>query len=104
MASQLHQEMYLHQLSSLVRIQAVEMGQPAGPALAIDLKSGNVGVMEGSLPLAQERGAKRIYGVIGLQKLASGFALAVVTSVGQVDISCLFSQPVAHPICFIYFC
>jgi len=83
MASYLHQEMYLQQLASLVRIQGFENGQPAGSALAIDLKSGNVGVVDGSRPLAQERGAKKVYGVIGLHQLAAGFALAVVTSVKQ---------------------
>jgi hypothetical protein len=88
MASYLHQEMYLQQLASLVRIQGSENGQPSGPALAIDLKSGNIGVVDGSRPLAQEEGAQKIYGVIGLQQLVAGFALAVVTSVKQVSKPC----------------
>jgi len=86
MASYLHQEMYLQQLAGLIRVQGCENGQPSGPALAIDLKSGSVGTVDASRPLAEESGARRVYGVIGLQQLAAGYALAVVTAVKQVAI------------------
>ena len=97
MASKLHQELYLHQLGGLVRIQGCEDGRASGPALAVDLKTGSVGTVDGSRPLVQDSDVKKIFGIIGLQKLAAVYALAVVTSVRQVRIAAdafhLYSLP-----------
>lgn len=99
MASALHKELYLIQMGSLVRIQPLENGSPSGPSLAIDLRSCTVGAMESSVPLSQERNAQRIYGIIGLQQLAGGAAIAVITGAKQaLFYSTLISQLLRYPV------
>ena len=80
----LYQELYLHQLGNLVRVQAYEEGRPTGQALTFELKNCAIGQSEASKPLNEEKGAKRIYGIIGLQQLLGGSALAVITGVKEV--------------------
>ena len=80
----LYQELYLHQLGNLVRVQAYEEGRPTGQALTFELKNCAIGQSEASKPLIEEKGAKRIYGIIGLQQLLGGSALAVITGVKEV--------------------
>ena len=84
MADVLHKDLLLHQIGNLVRIQPLKDGSSDGPALAIELKSHTVGLMEGSVPLSKEKGSQKIYGIIGLQKLVEGSAIAVITGAKQV--------------------
>lgn len=79
-----HKDLYLHQLGNLVRIQPFLEGDSAAPALTIELKSGSVGLSEASVPLSKESGAHRIFGVIGLQPLLGGSALAIITGARKV--------------------
>lgn len=84
MASDLHTDLVLHQFGNLVRIQPLKGGQPDGAALAIELKSCTVGFMESSVPLSKEKGSQKIFGIIGLQQLAGGSAIAIITGAKQV--------------------
>ena len=84
MASELHTDLVLHQFGNLVRVQPQKNGNPDGPALAIELKSGTVGFMDSSVPLSKEKGSRKIFGIIGLQQLAGGSAIAVITGAKQV--------------------
>lgn len=86
-APKLHEELYLHQLGNLVRIQPAE----GGPALTIELKSCTIGLSDASLPLQSESSVQRIYGVIGLQALIGGSALAVITGIKEVRLQALVS-------------
>ena len=85
MASQLHTDLVLHQFGNLIRIQPLKETKPDGPALAIELKSCTVGFMDSSVPMTQEKGSRKIYGIIGLQQLAGGSAIAVITGAKQVQ-------------------
>lgn len=77
-------DLYLHQLGSLVRIQATFDDQLSGPMLTIELGSGSVGLSEASIQLQKETSVKQIFGLIGLQRLVGGSALAVITGVKEV--------------------
>lgn len=84
MAASLHREMLLHQMGNLVRIQPLKDNKAEGPALAIELTSCTVGLMDSSVPVHQEKGSLKIFGIIGLQPLAEGSAIAVITGAKQV--------------------
>ena len=91
-----HQDMYLHQLGNLIRIQATIDGQASGPMLAIELGTGSIGLSEASVQLQQELGAKQIFGLIGIQRLIGGSALAIITGVRQVCFSFTYSLATRH--------
>ena len=88
MALPTNKTMYLHRLGDLVRIQLFQNAKPDPDMLTIELTSGACSLSTSSKALNEERGAEKILGVFGLQKLVNGYALALITGVKQVLPSC----------------
>ena len=81
--------------ATLLFLQPVKDGKPAGASLMVDLQSGNVGMAEHSMPLQSlgdgTASPERIWGIIGLAKLVDCAVLAVITNAEQVPMPSLAS-------------
>ena len=86
---------------SLIFMQPMKDGKPAGTSLMVELQSGTVGMAEHSMPLQSlGEGAaspERIWGIIGLARLVNCAVLAVITSAEQVPVPSLLCLVTGQP-------